>query len=67
MTDDWILCFQADEEYKVDIIRQLLENAGLHPVMMDHKDSEFRIGNVELYISPEEHEGALKIIDDNQG
>ena len=66
MTDDWILCYQADEEYKVDIIRQLLENAGLHPVMMDHKDSEFRIGNVELYISPEEHESALNIIENNQ-
>ena len=66
MTEGWILCYQADEEYKVEIIKQLLENAGLHPVVMDHRDSEFRIGNVELYIAPEEQESALKVIEENQ-
>jgi len=67
MTDGWVLCYQADEEYKVEIIKQLLESQGLHPVMLDHRDSEFRLGNVELYVAPEEQAGALKAIQDNQG
>lgn len=66
MTDGWVLCYQADEEYKVEVIKQLLENQGLHPVMLDHRDSEFRLGNVELYIAPEEHAGAVKAIQKNQ-
>jgi len=66
MTEGWIMCYQADEEYKVEVIKKLLENAELHPVMMDHRDSEFRVGNVELLIAPEEHEVALKIIEENQ-
>ncbi len=66
MIEDWILCYQADEEYKVEIIKQLLENQGLHPVIMDHKDSEFRLGNVELFTAPEEHEKAIQLIKENQ-
>ena len=66
MTEGWIMCYQADEEYKVEVIKQLLENAGLHPVVMDRRDSEFRFGNVELLISPEEQQQALRVIEENQ-
>ncbi|MFT4536960.1 MAG: hypothetical protein ACJA1A_003479 [Saprospiraceae bacterium] len=66
MTDGWVLCYQTDEEYKAEVIKQLLENQALHPVMLDHRDSEFRLGNVELYISPEEQAQALKAIKENQ-
>ena len=66
MTDGWILCYQSNEEYKVEVIKQLLENQGLHPVLLDHRDSEFRLGNEELYISPEEQADALKAIQENQ-
>ena len=66
MTDNWIRIYRADEEYQAKIIQQLLEGYGLHPVIMDRKDDEFRIGEVELYIAPEEAERAEKIIVENE-
>ncbi len=65
MEKDWIMIYQADEEYKADIIRQLLENHGLHPVLMDKKDDEFRIGQVEIFIAPEEAEQATRVMTEN--
>ncbi|MCB0687449.1 MAG: DUF2007 domain-containing protein [Saprospiraceae bacterium] len=66
MEDGWILVYQADEEYKAEVIRQLLEHNGLHPVLMDHKDDEFRIGSVELFVSALEAEKANAIIENNR-
>ena len=65
MEKDWIMIYQADEEYKAEIIRQLLENHGLHPVLMDKKDDEFRIGQVEIFIAPEEADQARHIMSEN--
>ncbi|MCB0669123.1 MAG: hypothetical protein KDC80_25035 [Saprospiraceae bacterium] len=66
MQDGWIMVYQADEEYKGEIVKQLLENNNLHPVLLDHKDDEFRIGSVEIYVSPLEAEAAQKVIAQNQ-
>lgn len=65
MQDGWILVYQADEEYKAEVIKQLLENNNLHPVIMDHKDDEFRIGSVEIYVSPLEAVAAKEVISEN--
>jgi hypothetical protein len=62
MEEGWVLIYQADEEYKAQIIKQLLESNALHPVIMDRKDDEFKIGNVELYVSPLEAEAARRLI-----
>ena len=59
------MVYQADEEYKAEIIRQLLESGKLHPVVMDRKDDEFRIGNVEVYVSPLEADIAVRLIKAN--
>ncbi len=65
MEDGWILIYQADEEYKAEVIRQLLENNNLHPVLLDQKDDGFRIGEVRIYVSPLEAEEAKNIIAQN--
>ncbi len=65
MEEGWILVYRTDEEYKAEIIRQLLENHQLHPVMLDQKDDEFRIGDVEIYVSPLEAEDARLVIEQN--
>ena len=65
MQEGWVLVYQADEEYKAEIIKQLLESSELHPVVMDRKDDEFRIGNVEVYVSPLEANAASLLIKAN--
>lgn len=64
--EGWIKIYTAQQEYQVEVIKHLLENNELHPVMLDRKDEEFRIGTVDLYIAPEELEKAKQIIADNE-
>jgi hypothetical protein len=65
MEDGWICIYQADQEYKAEVIKQLLDRQGLHPILMDHKDDEFGIGQVEIYVSPLEQVAARQIIEEN--
>ena len=64
--EGWIKIFTAEQEYQAEVIKHLLENNELHPVMLDRKDDEFRIGYVELYVAPEEAEKAKQIIAKNE-
>lgn len=66
MIKDWIVVYKADEEYQAEVIKHLLENAGLHPVMVDKKDDEFRIGTVMVYVAPEEVDAAKSVLADNE-
>jgi putative heme iron utilization protein len=66
MVEGWIKIYSANEEYKAEVIKSLLENNGLHPVLLDRKDDEFRIGFAEVYVAPEEAEQAKDIIDNNK-
>ena len=66
MVEGWLKIYSADEEYQAEVIRSLLENNGLHPVILDRKDDEFRLGYAEVYVAPEEAERAKEIIEENQ-
>lgn len=66
MIENWIRVFQVDEEYQAEVVKALLEKNGLHPVFMDRKDDEFRLGFAEIFVAPEEAEQAMKIIKANQ-
>jgi hypothetical protein len=64
--EGWIKIFRSREEYQAIIIKDLLEKSELHPVLINHRDSEFFIGETEVYVAPEEFEKARKVIQDNQ-
>lgn len=66
MEAGWIKVFSANEEYQAEVIKSLLENNGLLPVLLDKKDDEFRIGVAEIYVAPQEAEKAKTIITENQ-
>jgi hypothetical protein len=66
MVEGWLKVYSADEEYQAAVIKNLLENNGLHPVILDRKDDEFRIGFAEVYVSPEEASKAAEIIKSNE-
>ena len=66
MESDWIKIYDSDEEYQAKLIKDLLENHGLHPVLLDKKDDEFRLGHAEVYVSKEEAEKAASVIKENQ-
>ncbi len=66
MVEDWKLIYRSTEEYKAEIIKQLLTDNGLHPVLLDHKDSEFGLGEAEIYISPLELVEAKRVMEENE-
>lgn len=62
MVEGWNVVYRSAYEYQASLVADILEENGLHPVMLDRKDDEFLIGEVEVYVSPEEAEQALKLI-----
>lgn len=66
MEEGWTIIYKSSEEYQAVLIKDLLEGAGLHPVLMDKKDDEFLIGYAEVYVSGEEAKRARDIITENQ-
>jgi Putative prokaryotic signal transducing protein len=65
MEDGWSVVYRSGHEYQASLVLEILEQHGLHPVLLDHKDDEFHIGEVEVYVAPEEAEQAAKIISEN--
>ena len=64
--EGWIKIYTAEQEYQAEVIKQLLENSALHPVMLDQKDDEFRLGTVAVFVAPEEVEKAKQVLADNK-
>lgn len=65
MAEGWTMVYRAGYEYQAALVVEILEDHGLHPVIMDKKDDEFHIGDVEVYVAPEEAEQARKVISEN--
>lgn len=66
MEEGWVKIYVSAEEYQAVLIKELLENHGLHPVYMDKRDDEFRLGEAQVYIAPEELERAKEVMAENK-
>ncbi len=66
MVSGWHKVYTGEQEYQAQLIVELLEAHGLHPVLLDRKDDEFRIGEAEVYVAPEELEAARRAIRENR-
>ena len=66
MVEGWHKVYKSPHEFEAAIIKELLEDHGLHPVILNQKDSEFLLGDVGVFVAPEEAENALKVIESNQ-
>lgn len=66
MVSGWHKVYTGEHEYQAQLIVELLEAHGLHPVLLDRKDDEFRIGEAEVYVAPEELEAARRAIRENR-
>ena len=66
MVEGWNKVFTSTEEFEAALIKELLEANGLHPVLLSQKDSEFLLGEVGVFVAPEEAEQAFSVIESNQ-
>ena len=61
--EGWTKVYHSTEEYQAVIVKDLLEEGGLHPVIINQKDSEFPIlGETKVFIAPEEEAQAKALI-----
>lgn len=64
--NNWQKVFSDDQSHKAQLVRSILEESGLNPVLMSKKDSSYNnFGSFEIYVSPDHVIQALKIINDN--
>lgn len=50
MEKEWVKVFEAFDELKVELARQLLEEIEIDSVIINKKDRTYRFGDIELYV-----------------
>ncbi len=62
---NWKKVYSSEFEYRAKIVNDILEEAGLNPVMLKKRDSSYNnFGNHEVKVNPDHVILALKIIAD---
>lgn len=63
MEKDWKKIYTGTNFYKVELIRQVLEDREISAVVMNKQDSSYKFGQIELYVHEHDVEGAKAIIE----
>jgi len=63
---NWVKVFEAKEEYKVEIVKDVLADKGFDPVIVNKKDTAYNIfGAYEIHVAPEYTVLALRVIEND--
>ena len=60
--ENWIRIYATNEAHKAEVVKDLLINENIEAVVMNKKDSSYLLGEVELYIQPEDEHLAIELI-----
>jgi len=60
----WQKVYEDNQEYRVSIVRDILEDHQIDPVIVNKKDTNYQFGSFELHVAPDNVIRALKIIQD---
>ena len=61
----WLKVFTSSSFHRTEIVRAVLEDNDLNPVLVNKKDAAYQIGDYEIYVAPEDVLKAIKIIKDD--
>lgn len=61
---DWQKVYQDSLQYRAEIVKAVLEDNELNPVLLSKKDSAYQFGHYEVMVAPEHVIKALKIINE---
>jgi len=62
MEDNWLKVYSAGQLYQVELVKGILDQSGIESVILNQSDSEFLLGEVELYVETENFEMANNLI-----
>lgn len=65
MDSKWQKVYTTQQRYQAEIVKAVLEDHQLHPVLIDKQDRAYHFGPVEIYVAPDGVMEALKIIRDD--
>ncbi|MBC7922902.1 MAG: DUF2007 domain-containing protein [Ferruginibacter sp.] len=60
----WQKVFAAPQSYRAEMVRAILEEHGLSPLVVNKQDSNYHFGEHEVYVLPHDVLRALTIIRD---
>lgn len=61
----WQKVYADKHEYRAEIVKAVLEDQGMSPILINKKDAAYQFGYFELHVSPEEVIRSIKIITDD--
>jgi len=59
---DWQPVYKDSKEYRVDIVKAILEGEGLAPVKVNKTIAVHGLGNFEIFVDPDSVIRAIRII-----
>ena len=65
MNDNWVTVFTTTEEFEAERVRELICAADIPAVVLNHKDSSYIIGEVEVMVNKLNEQEARGIIQKN--
>jgi len=65
MNSKWQKVFSTQQRYQAEIVKAVLEDQQLNPVLIDKQDRAYHFGPIEIYVAPDCVISALKIISDD--
>jgi hypothetical protein len=60
---EWQTVYTSKLLHKAEIVKAVLEEHNLNPIIIDKQDSLYKIGYFEVMVNPDEILRAIKIID----
>ncbi|ERJ58311.1 putative signal transducing protein [Sphingobacterium paucimobilis] len=66
MEKDWKKIQVYNSAVEAEIVKQMLEENGVHAVLLNKQDSSYLFGKIELYVHEDMEQEALRLIKDNE-
>ncbi len=57
--------YDDNSEHRASIVKAILEDNYLNPVLINKKDASYQLGSFEVHVAPDNVMKALKIIQDD--
>lgn len=61
---NWKKVYEDSAAYRAEIVKAILEDRQMSPVLISKKDSSYQFGHFEVHVAPEFILGAIKIVEE---
>jgi hypothetical protein len=64
--NNWVIVYESTQEHKVEIVKDVLFDRGLEPVIVNKKDTAYNIfGQYEVHVAPEHAVRAIRVVEND--